>query len=88
MALNIKTAIAMRGLTATQVAKRMGISTSTLSAMINENPTLSSLERIAEALRCDVAELFDRPVAWKPTPNPSQREGKPTPNPSQREGLK
>ena len=64
MALNIKAAIAMRGLTATQVAKRMGISTSTLSAMINENPTLSSLERIAEALRCDVAELFDRPVAW------------------------
>ena len=65
MALNIKAAIAMRGLTATQVAKRMGISTSTLSAMINENPTLSSLERIAEALRCDVAELFDRPVAWR-----------------------
>ena len=74
MALNIKAAIAARGLTATQVAKRMGISTSTLSAMINENPTLSSLERIAEALRCDVAELFDRPVAWKPTPNPSRRE--------------
>lgn len=64
MALNIKSAIAMRGLTATQVAKRMGISTSTLSAMINENPTLSSLERIAEALRCDVAELFDRPPCW------------------------
>lgn len=54
----------MRGLTATQVAKRMGVSVSTLSAMTNENPTLSSLERIAEALRCDVAELFDRPVAW------------------------
>ena len=65
MALNIKGAIALRGLTATQVAKRMGISISTLSAMINENPTLSSLERIAKALRCDVAELFDRPVAWR-----------------------
>lgn len=64
MALNIKAAIAMRGLTATQVAKRMGISVSTLSAMINENPTLSSLERIAEALRCDVAELFDCPPCW------------------------
>lgn len=65
MALNIKAAIAMRGLTATQVAKRMGVSVSTLSAMINGHPTLSSLERIAEALRCDVAELFDRPVVWK-----------------------
>ncbi len=67
MALNIKAAIAARGLTATQVAKRMGIGLPTLSAMMNENPTLSSLERIAEALHCDVAELFDRPVAWAST---------------------
>ena len=75
MALNIKGAIALRGLTATQVAQRMGISTSTLSAMINENPTLSSLERIAEALRCDVAELFDRPVAWSLPQTPPEGKG-------------
>ena len=65
MALNIKAAIAARGLTATQVAKRMGIGLPTLSAMMNENPTVSSLERIAEALHCDVAELFDRPACWR-----------------------
>jgi transcriptional regulator with XRE-family HTH domain len=65
MALNIKAAIAARGLTATQVADRMGISLSTLSAMMNENPVLSSLERIADALHCDVAELFDRPACWR-----------------------
>lgn len=64
MALNIKAAIAMRGLTATQVAKRMGISVSTLSAIINGNPVLSSLEGVAKALRCDIAELFDRPASW------------------------
>lgn len=64
MALNIKGAIALRGLTATQVAKRMGISLSTLSAIMNENPVLSSLQRVADALHCDVAELFDRPAAW------------------------
>ena len=64
MALNIKAAIAARGLTATQVAKRMGISISTLSAIMNENPVLSSLERIADALHCDVAELFDCPPCW------------------------
>jgi len=65
MALNIKAAIAARGLTATQVAERMGISISTLSAIMNENPVLSSLQRVADALHCDVAELFDRPAAWK-----------------------
>ena len=75
MALNIKGAIALRGLTATQVAQRMGISTSTLSAMMNENPTLSSLERIAEALRCDVAELFDRPAAWSLPQTPPEGKG-------------
>ncbi len=64
MALNIKAAIAARGLTATQVAKRMGVGLPTLSAMMNENPTLSSLERIAEVLHCDVAELFDCPPCW------------------------
>lgn len=64
MALNIKAAIAARGLTATQVAKRMGVGLPTLSAMMNENPTVSSLERIAEALHCDVAELFDCPSCW------------------------
>lgn len=64
MALNIKAAIALRGLTATQVAQRMGISISTLSAIINGNPVLSSLEGVAKALRCDIAELFDRPASW------------------------
>lgn len=64
MALNIKAAIAARGLTATQVAKRMGVGLPTLSAMMNENPVLSSLERIADALHCDVAELFDCPPCW------------------------
>ena len=66
MALNVKGAIELRGLTVTQVAKRMGVAVSTLSAMMNENPTVSSLERIAEALHCDVAELFDCPPCWAP----------------------
>ena len=65
MALNMKAAIAARGLTATQVAKRMGVGLPTLSAMMNENPMLSRRERIADALHCDVAELFDMPVAWR-----------------------
>lgn len=65
MALNIKAAIALRGLTATKVAKRMGITMPTMSAIMNGNPTLQSMENVARALGCDVAELFERPAAWR-----------------------
>lgn len=64
MALNIKAAIELRGKTMTWVAKRMQVKLPTLSEMISGNPTVDTLERIADALHCDVAELFDRPRAW------------------------
>ena len=66
MSLNIKSAIAVRGKTMAWVAKRMGVKLPTLSEMISGNPCVSTLDRIAEALHCDVAELFDRPKAWQP----------------------
>ena len=65
MALNIKSAIAVRGKTMAWVAKRMGVKLPTLSEMISGNPTVDTLERIAAALHCDVAELFDRPRCWQ-----------------------
>ena len=65
MALNIKAAIALRGKTMAWVAKRMGVKLPTLSEMVSGNPTVDTLERIAAALHCDVAELFDRPRAWQ-----------------------
>ena len=64
MALNIKGAIALRGKTMAWVARRMGVKLPTLSEMVSGNPTYDTLERIAQALHCDVAELFDRPAAW------------------------
>ena len=64
MALNIKAAIELRGKTMTWVARRMQVKLPTLSEMISGNPTVDTLERIADALHCDVAELFDRPRAW------------------------
>lgn len=66
MALNIKAAIAFRGKTMAWVAKKMGVELPTLSEMISGNPTVKTLERIADALHCDVAELFDRPKIWAP----------------------
>lgn len=65
MALNIKAAISLRGKTMAWVAKRMGVKLPTLSEMVSGNPTVDTLERIADALHCDVAELFDRPRAWQ-----------------------
>lgn len=66
MALNIKSAIALRGKTMAWVAKKMGVKLPTLSEMCSGNPTVDTLERIAATLHCDVAELFDRPKAWTP----------------------
>lgn len=65
MSLNIRAAIEMRGKTMKWVATQMGIALPTLSEMISGNPTVDTLERIARALHCDVAELFDRPRAWQ-----------------------
>lgn len=59
--MNIKAIIKMRGLTIGAVAKRMGISRVALSNHINGNPSISVLERIAEAIGCDVSDFFDRP---------------------------
>ena len=64
MALNIKSAIAIRGKTMAWVARQMGVKLPTLSEMVSGNPTVDTLERIAAALHCDVAELFDKPRAW------------------------
>ena len=47
------------------VADRMQVKLPTLSEMVSGNPTVDTLERIAAALHCDVAELFDRPRCWQ-----------------------
>ena len=61
MALNIKKAIKSRGFEVKEIAVRMGISPVGLSQHINGNPTVEVLERIATAVGCDVADLFDKP---------------------------
>lgn len=60
MGLNIKQAIKTRGLEVREVATRMGISPTGLSQHINGNPSVETLQRIADAIGCDIAELFDR----------------------------
>ena len=59
MALNIKQAMKKRGLLAKEVAARMGVSDAALAQHVNGNPSVATLQKIATAIGCDVAELFD-----------------------------
>jgi len=59
--LRIKEAIKEKGLTVKDVAKKLGMSSPSLSDAINGNPTAEKLERIASALGVPVSDLFDEP---------------------------
>lgn len=61
MGLNIKKTIKDYGLEVREVAKRMEISPTGLSQHINGNPSVEVLQRIADAIGCDVSELFEQP---------------------------
>ena len=77
MALNIKKAIKDHGLEVRQVAEKMGITPTALSQhlngkmykgkRVNPNPSVDILQRIADAIGCDVVELFD-PIESEKSP--------------------
>lgn len=54
----IKTLLKEKGMTAKELAEKMGISESALSLGLNGNPTLSRLREIASALGVEMGELF------------------------------
>lgn len=56
--MDIKSIIKQKGLTMEDVAERMGISRVALSQTLSGNPTMSTLQRIADALECKVGEFF------------------------------
>lgn len=56
--LAIKDAIKKYGTSVNEVAERMGITRITLSTHINGNPSVEILLRIADAIGCDITELF------------------------------
>ena len=45
-------------MTIEEVASNMGITKGTLSAALNGNPTVSYLTRVADAIDCDIRDLF------------------------------
>ena len=60
MELRIKELIKEKGTTIQNIADLIGVNRVTLSNSINGNPTLETLEKIANALSVPVAELFDK----------------------------
>lgn len=58
MFMDIKRVIKEKGYSVEQVAKEMGVSRVTLFQNINRNPTIKTLQRIADVIKCDVSEFF------------------------------
>ena len=56
--MRIKDVCKEKGITVSQLAEKMGIKQESLSRAINGTPTLETLEKIANALEVDIAELF------------------------------
>lgn len=61
MDLRIKEVIKEKGMTITELADKMGINRVNLSNMVNGNPTVETLNKIADALEVPVTELFEQP---------------------------
>ena len=61
MNLRIKDVIKEKGMTITELADKMGINRVNLSNMVNGNPTVETLNKIADALCVPVTELLEQP---------------------------
>lgn len=61
--MDIKKVIKERGYTIEEVARKMGISRVTLSQNMSRNPTVGTLERIANAIGCKVVDFFQDEIS-------------------------
>ena len=56
--LKAKEVIKEKGMTIKEVALSMGITKGSLSAALSGNPTVIYLSRVADAIDCDIRDLF------------------------------
>jgi len=61
LSVRIKEVIKEKGLTIQSLADTMGINRVNLSSSINGNPTVETLQKIADALGVPISELFEQP---------------------------
>ena len=62
MELRIKELLKAKGITQRTLAEKLEISAIGLSKIINRNPTLETLRKIADVLKVEVKDLFTTPV--------------------------
>lgn len=55
---NVKYACGTRGITLTELAERMGIARNTLYISLRADMRISTLQRVADAIGCDIADFF------------------------------
>jgi transcriptional regulator with XRE-family HTH domain len=61
MELRVKEICKSKGILMEELAEKLGIARVNLTKAINGNPTIGTLQRIADALEVPVTELFDEP---------------------------
>ncbi len=57
--MDIKKVIKERGYTLVQVATEMGITKSAISQIVNGNPNITTLRKIADIIGCQLTDFFD-----------------------------
>ena len=67
MKTDLKKIIKSKGYTLSAFAEKVGISKQALNSIVNGNPTISSLETIADACGCTVSELLQEDNITTPT---------------------
>ena len=56
--MDVKNIIKQKGYTIEQVAEKMGVTRVTLTQNLSRNPTINTLQRVADAIGCKVGEFF------------------------------
>jgi transcriptional regulator with XRE-family HTH domain len=56
--MDVKSVIRKKGYTFEQVAEKMGITRITLTQNLGRNPTVNTLQRVADAIGCKVGDFF------------------------------
>ena len=56
----IKEIAKQKGISVNKLADKLGISRATLHSQMNGNPTVETLQKIADALGMDISDLFEK----------------------------